>query len=121
MRKANRSGKVRSRSRMSRYSSHDAPGYEPVSARGSTSWKLAASATPGIGCSTIAWIQENTAVFTPIPMPSDTMTTAANPGIRQIIRHACRTSLIMLSSARLKGSRSVITLCLKTRATRCAL
>jgi hypothetical protein len=43
--------------------------------------------TPGSGCSTIAWIQENTAVFRPIPTPSDTMTTAANPGIRPIADH----------------------------------
>ena len=88
MRYANRSGSARLRSRRSRYSSHDAPGNEPVSARGSTSCTLPASATPGIGCSTISWIHENTAVFTPMPTPSEMMTTAASPGIRQIIRHA---------------------------------
>jgi hypothetical protein len=62
---------------------------------------------PGIGCSTMAWIHENTAVFTPIPTPSDRITTEASPGVRQIIRHACR--------------RSPITPGPRTRAIRCAL
>jgi hypothetical protein len=40
-----------------------------------------------------AWIHEKTAVFTPIPTPSDTITTAATNGIFAIIRKLWRTSL----------------------------
>ena len=31
-------------------------------------------------------------MLTPMPTPSDTITTAASSGIRTIVRHACRTS-----------------------------
>ena len=52
--------------------------------RGSTSRKSDAPSTPGRGFKTRAWIHENTAVLTPMPIPSETITTAATIGIRPI-------------------------------------
>ena len=45
-------------------------------------------ATPGSGRSTTLWIQEKTAVFTPMPMPIDATTTAATTGMRRMARLA---------------------------------
>ena len=64
--------------------------------------------TPGIGRSTTAWIQENTAVLTPMPMPSDTTTTAASSGIREIVRRAWRASLTRWSMKDKRTSTSYV-------------
>ena len=79
MRNANRSGSERSRSLQVAV-------FEPGRCRDRSRCRRAARraasrpapATPGSGCRTIAWIHENTAVFTPMPTPSDTITTAAS-------------------------------------------
>ena len=92
IRNAIRLSNVRSRSRRSSYSCHDTPGWVPASDRGSTNTSCRACATPGSGCSTTAWSQENTTTLTPIPMPSETTTTAASSGIREIVRSAWRAS-----------------------------
>src|SRR5260221_2905227 len=92
MRDAMRSSKERSPSRGWRYATEERRGCAPASARVSTKWKREASGTPGSGRSTTAWIQENTAVFTPIPTPRERITTAERPGIRKIIRQAWRRS-----------------------------
>ena len=68
----------RSRSRRSRYSSHDEPAYRPASVRGSTRCSRDAMVTPGIGLNTTAWIHENTIVFAAMPTASEPMTTAAS-------------------------------------------
>ena len=82
----------------SRYSSHDMPGYMPVSLRGSTKWKLAEPATMGRGLNSRPWIHENTTVLMPMPMPSDPITTAASTGMRAIVRSACCRSFISCPS-----------------------
>jgi hypothetical protein len=63
-----------------------------MSLRGSMSWKLAASRTPGSGLNTSPWIHEKIAALTPMPIASDTTTTVASTGMRTIARVAWRTS-----------------------------
>jgi hypothetical protein len=80
--------KLRTERDRSAASSHDTPGYEPVSARGSTMSRLPLSATPGSGVRTTACSQENTAVLTPMPTASDRTMTVASTGMLAMARSA---------------------------------